>query len=308
MRNEHLAVFVSIVDTASISGAARRSHLPQSSVSSILNSLERELGKTLILRRRGQHTALRATHEGQIFYEYAQNVLRQYEQMCIQMRTPDERSPRPEIRLIVGQTLSVGIIPMILKELGKKAPEVRVQIEIQPSGNLEMIRQNMIDYVGDFTLCITPIEDDVFVSEAVMRDPLVLLCNRSLNLGQTITMEELKRLPLVLREQGAATMAFLRQSLQKAGYSMQELSPVMTVYGAAAVRDAVKNGALCGFVPLSVSVGPDSLTRYQIVKVEGLESERSLYLCRRRKMHLTPEMAIFRRFILGNEWRSSLPF
>lgn len=308
MKNEQLEIFLTIVETKSISAASRRLYLSQSAVSSVLSQLEKELGTILIERSRGQRSSLQPSKDGQLLYEYARRVLFEYEQLRIQIRehqTLSAETFRP-IQLIAGQTLSIGIVPIILGALKKKLPAFQVSLKVCPTGNITAIKRLFREEDADFILGIAPLDDQRYISEQIIRDPIVLICNCNLNISSPISVKELKKLPLIFREADSGTMRFLENALcsHPDFPTLDEFHPVMIQHGATAVREAVKNGAFCGFVPLSLVNPTDRLIYYNIVQVTGLESKRAIYLHRKKSQVLSPEMSMLRRFILGSEWHA----
>ena len=303
MRSEYLEVFLSIVDAGSISGAAARLHMAQSNVSTVLRTIEQETGHTLIRRTRGQRAGLVPTEEGFLFCEYAKGVLDRYDQTLLAMEQlhTDVASC---LQLSTGQTLSVTLLNGILKGFSKSNPSIQVNVKVVPLSTIEDVHRAFEEGRCNFVVATHPLADERFVSERFLEDPIVLICSRSLKIGTSLTLWDLKNLPLVFREPTCATMTALSSSMEKIGSSLRELSPVMTVYGASAVREAVKYGALCGFVPLTAYRPNEDVGHIRIIPVEGFDGQRAVYLVYRKNVRLSPEARLLRRFILSSEWRS----
>ncbi len=75
---ESLKVFCDLVETQSFSRTAVLNHVTQSAVSQQLKSIVRKQGKELLERDKRRLTL---TAEGEIFYGYASEIVRQYEEM-----------------------------------------------------------------------------------------------------------------------------------------------------------------------------------------------------------------------------------
>ncbi len=105
----------------------------------------------------------------------------------------------------------------------------------------------------------------------------------------------------MLREPTCATMIHLAHALQKNGLSPSDLNLSLTVYGTSAVREAIKYGSFCGFVPRTAYRPDEDMTRIRIVHVKGFESRRIVYLLQRKNAALRPELLLFRRFVLSSE-------
>lgn len=77
-------VFVRIVDSGSLSGAARSARLSLPAVSRQLSALEKQLGASLVVR---STRGLSVTDTGRTFYEHAKVLLRDAELAITAMRS-----------------------------------------------------------------------------------------------------------------------------------------------------------------------------------------------------------------------------
>jgi len=302
MRSEQLEIFLHIVDSGSISAAAEQMGLTQSTVSSSLIAIEREVGCSLVVRSRGQRTPLVPTREGSYFYEYAQDVLRLWEKFRVRISEAPRRE-RP-VRLISGQTPAVTLLAGMLKSLHRKNGTIETSLLVGHVSTEEEVHRAMEETPFDFAFVTIGVSDPELICEPILEDPMILICNRSLNVEDEITLEEFLKLPVVLREEKCAMMISLEAMLHQHGLSIKDIRPAMTVYGTSAVREAVKYGALCGFVPRTAYRANEDAPHIRIVRVKGLENRRTVYLLRRRGAVMTPQMQLFRRFVLSGDWRS----
>ncbi len=120
MKLRSIEAFCAAVEEKSISGAARRMYLSQSSVSERMTELEREAGVPL-MRRSRQGVVL--TDQGTLFYEHARKVLdevKALEQTLHTLRARDEMSLR------VGACLTLGehLLPEWLHDFRDRMSEV----------------------------------------------------------------------------------------------------------------------------------------------------------------------------------------
>ena len=75
---ESLKVFCDLVETQSFSKTAVLNSVTQSAVSQQLKSIEKRQGKQLLEREKRRLTL---TAEGEIFYRYAREIVRRFEEM-----------------------------------------------------------------------------------------------------------------------------------------------------------------------------------------------------------------------------------
>jgi DNA-binding transcriptional LysR family regulator len=131
----HMDVFVRIVDTGSLSKAARSARLSLPAVSRQLTSLEKQLGVTLIVRSTRRLTV---TDAGRLFYEHAKLALQQAEQAMAAARSARTLAGR----VSVSAPFAFGmhyVVPR-LQTLLKKHPLLRIDLHLE---------DKVVDLVGD---------------------------------------------------------------------------------------------------------------------------------------------------------------
>lgn len=125
MRLEAMQLYVSMVDLKSITKAGRKYSMPQQSASSILSSLESELGAKLFKRER---RGIDVTQEGMIFYEYCVNFMRDYIQLQRKFHPHDRK--RKNYRVVTQNNIAQTIVPRWLSNILKQFPEVDIDITV----------------------------------------------------------------------------------------------------------------------------------------------------------------------------------
>ena len=78
---EYFGYFCEVVESQGISVAAQKMYISQQGLSKALNVIESELGTTLLNRNRNSGS-VSLTAEGQIFYDYASSIWKEYSRMC----------------------------------------------------------------------------------------------------------------------------------------------------------------------------------------------------------------------------------
>jgi len=121
-----LEVFDAVVRAGSLSAAARELNTAQSSVSSSIDELERQLGQHLLVRRRAQ--GVWPTAVGRQLHREARTVLRAATEAgrILQERDGQLRGP---LTVGVYQTLAPYILPLILGDFARTHPLVELSFE-----------------------------------------------------------------------------------------------------------------------------------------------------------------------------------
>ena len=91
MEIRDLRVFVAVVEEGGLSAAARRLHMSQSSLSQIIQSLEKQLGGRLLER---DHTGARPTERGSLLLQEARNLVAHHDRVVAEMTDLAARETR----------------------------------------------------------------------------------------------------------------------------------------------------------------------------------------------------------------------
>lgn len=121
----HMDVFVRIVDTGSLSAAARSARLSLPAVSRQLAALEKQLGTSLIVRSTRR---LSVTDAGRTFYGHAKEALREAEQAMAAARTA--RSVSGRLSVSVSFAFGLHYVVPRLERLVRRHPALHVDLHM----------------------------------------------------------------------------------------------------------------------------------------------------------------------------------
>ncbi|MEW1980462.1 LysR substrate-binding domain-containing protein [Citricoccus sp. NPDC079358] len=165
-----LEIFDAVVRTGSLSAAARDLHTAQSSVSSAIDELEKQVGQRLLVRRKAQGAwptaAGRQLHrEAGIVLHTAQEAGRILQERDGQLRGP--------LTIGVYQTLAPYVLPLLLGDFAAEHPLVELSfVEVQHAELMAGLTSGAID-VGFTYLHEVPAEVDH--QPILERPPYVLM-------------------------------------------------------------------------------------------------------------------------------------
>jgi DNA-binding transcriptional LysR family regulator len=123
-----LRAFVALVDHGSMTAAARKMGVAQSTVSEVVAALERALGTRLVSRRRGVH-GVTLTPAGNALLPSARNVLASLEDAHVAVAAVD-REVRASVEVITNESVSTYLLPRALGELRRKWPNTRFAVTV----------------------------------------------------------------------------------------------------------------------------------------------------------------------------------
>jgi len=278
-----LEVFVALIEHRSFTKAAHNLGLSQSTVSGHVADLERRLGALLVERDRG---GVRTTAAGEALLRPAREVLRAEQSARVAVQ---QLAGLVEGALMVGgSTIPASyLLPAMLARFHAEHPGIALRLVAGDSGEIVEQIQNASLEVG--VIGMKP-EGKEFESFPVGEDRLLLVAvpDHPLAKGKRVTLEELRRHPIVQRETGSGTRAAVERALGDAAL------PVALEMGSTeSLRAAVRAGIGPGF--LSDLAIADDLEAGKLVEIplQEFEVKRSFHLVARRATLLSPAARAF---------------
>ncbi|GGY80940.1 LysR family transcriptional regulator [Cellvibrio zantedeschiae] len=119
-----LVVFTAVVETGSITAAAKRLGLAKTMVSAHMQKLEAEIGSHLLVRTTRR---LHLTEAGTLFYEACQKILLDTEN-AITQASSNTQQLRGKLRISTSIDFGASVIAPLTAELARQHPELRIEI------------------------------------------------------------------------------------------------------------------------------------------------------------------------------------
>ena len=287
-----LRVFTAVFQDKSFSKASKKLNLTQPTISAHISSLEEEyncklfdrLGRTII-----------PTKEAEILYNYALEIIEKAESIH-EIITKFKKEITGE--LIIGASTIPGtyLLPSIITTFKKKYPSVSCQILIEDSKKIiESLSKHeiLIGIVG------AKLGNEGINYRPFLEDELIVVSSPSLIRKNKISLKELVKFPMILREEGSGTRKITEQILKNKGISYHFLN-IAGIFGSTdSVKQAVKVGLGVSILSrLSVS---DELKYKTLkeVKLTEIKMRRKFYIITHRRRTLPLAYHIFLNHILA---------
>jgi DNA-binding transcriptional LysR family regulator len=288
-----LEVFLKVYELRSFSQAGQALYLAQPTISEHIRLLEEELGLSLFDR---QGKAVQPTKTAQLLYHYARQIMALREeslQALIQFRDKGLGD------LLVGGSNIPGqyLLPSLLGQFKGKFPQIRIQLFIGDSRN---IIERVLEGSVELGVIGARIEHKQMHCQFLTNDELVCIVppGNSLSQEKSIDLQELTRLPFILREVGSGTRTSIEQAFGKIKMEVGNLKVAAEMGSNEAIRQAVKAGL--GISIISRLAVEDDLRdgRLQEVRIKRLPLMRSFYLISQKQRTLSPLAQEFKETIL----------
>lgn len=268
-----IEIFCTLVRLKSFSKAADALYLTQPTVSGHIKNLETELG-TRLLDRLGRRII--PTEAGDVLYRYGVRLLSLRDEARQEI---DNVSGTVTGRLNIGGSTIPGayVLPSYIRAFKKKYPSSSIRLLIEDT---EKIASAVLD--GDLCLGVVGAKtaDPRLETHVFLKDELVVAApsDHPWSNKKSITIDDLRTEPFIIREEGSGTRRIMEQRLQQAGMTPHELNIVAVMGSSDAVRQAVRAGL--GVSILSIRAIRDDIEagRIAALRIKGVQIERNFYI------------------------------
>jgi DNA-binding transcriptional LysR family regulator len=275
MDTRQLAAFCAVVERASFSQAAEQLGVTQPAVSLQIRSLEKRLGVQL-LDRSGRR--VEPTDAGRRLYRSALRLLAQEEQLLAELG--EEAEGELGGRLEIGASTGPGgtVLPVALLEFQQRHPSVQIALTVSDT-------QRIVEQVARRELELGVVgaarRHRGVVFEPFFRDEVVLAVPRGHRFAdRSMTLDDLRREPLVLMQDGAGVRQVIDDELRAAGLRLRDLDIRAELGLQESARRAVLAGFGVTFISRSAIEADLSAGTLGIARVEGLDPSREISLVR----------------------------
>ncbi|MEW9124076.1 MAG: LysR family transcriptional regulator, partial [Thermotaleaceae bacterium] len=227
MEIKQLKTFLTIAKMQSFTLTAESLNYAQSTITTQIQLLEKELGVRLF-ERLGHRIDL--TPEGKKLLPFAQQIIKLSDEVKNVMDNPS--APNGTLSIGAVESLCVTWLPKILKEYRRRYPKVEIILKFGSCTDfLRSLRENTLDiafFLGK------KIDERDFITEIEFPEPMVILASTENSLVGKVNVypEDLNDQPLILTEPGCGYRAYLENILSQQGVkprSIIETGNVQTI-------------------------------------------------------------------------------
>jgi DNA-binding transcriptional LysR family regulator len=266
MLDFRLQVFYTVARRLNFTRAAAELFISQPAVTRHIKELEGEYRVSLFERSGNKKIIL--TPAGQMLLNYTEKLLTTYREMEYDMSLLN-RQQSGVLRLGASTTVAQYIIPPILAKFHKKFNTVRVNLV---SGNTEDIEAALLNKEIDAGIVEGIYRNPQLRYEEYLRDELVLVCaaNNAVVKKDTIKPDELKNLPILLREHGSGTLDVLTEALKPFDIKLADLNIEMQLGSTEAIKSYLLYSNCVAFLSVHAILKELKNNECRIIDVKGL--------------------------------------
>lgn len=181
MTNLEIEAFLTVQRTGSVTKAAEQLYISQSSLSTRLRTLERELGCALFIRGKGPR-AMELTADGQRFLPLAQQHFELEKKMLALRRSePAQR----ELRVSALNSIGNYLLPAVYRQFSKHWPEIRLEIQdLTTAAAREAIARDELD-IAFSTISVST---EYITAIPFLTEPMTILCAADSEYPDTVSL------------------------------------------------------------------------------------------------------------------------
>lgn len=237
MRYVQLRAFHNVAIHGGFSRAAEALHLTQPAISDQVRKLEAEYDILLFNRRKKQVTL---TTAGERLLEITHRMF-EVEKQALEFLSESRALSAGSLRIIADSALH---LLHILKPFGEKYPGVHVSVR---TGNSKEVIRSLLGYDADIGVLGEIPENREFEVLQLGSTPLIAFAAVGTPAAgaKQVSLRELVKYPLVLREPGSVTREKIEQAARRAGVRLKD---AIEAEGREAVREIVASGRGVGVV------------------------------------------------------------
>src|ERR1700760_3644425 len=271
-------VFMEVAANLSFSKAAQVLFVTQPAISKHVKALEDQY-KVPLFERKGNSILL--TEAGKRLYEYllqATEIERKIEYDLSILRNVSQAAGH--LRLGASTTIALYILPSILSGFQKEYANVHVQLV---NRNSEYILNALLSHEVDLGIIEVENKLTTVSYKPFMSDEVIPVCSANSPLaGRSLTIKQLLKTPIALRERGSGTLNALLKALGDHHIKPADLNVKIRLGGTEALKNFLLADQCLGFMPRPSIVRQLAEGDLVEVPIEGLRITRDFFFIRRK--------------------------
>lgn len=278
LSNRH-EVFYQVAIHSSFSKASQVLFISQPAISKHIKFLESYYKVSLFERKRN---TIILTEAGHILYAQIKEAKRIESLLEYQLSVINKKlNAKGILKLGASTTVALYFLPKILSKFHHEFLNIQINLL---NRNTDTIVQALLNEEIDIGIVEGRKKNSSLLYKHFLSDEVVAVCSKHSFIAskKSIKIEEIVKLPIVLREQGSGTLEALKESLRTHKIKLSDLTVSIRLSGTEALKNFLKEDISLGFLPKGAILREIESGELQIVKIENLKIFRDFYFIQRR--------------------------
>ncbi|QIL41688.1 LysR family transcriptional regulator [Pedobacter sp. HDW13] len=267
-----LKVFYIVAKRLNFTRAAEELFITQPAVTKHIQEIE-AFYKTRLFDRNG--TKIKITQAGNILLKHAEALINIHRNIDFELSTL-AKNIKGTLRMGASTTIAQYFLPKYLASFRQQFPDITVSLK---SNNTEAIENLLIENKIDLGLVEGQSKRPHIKYTPFVQDEIVL-CTSNTNpmvKKTTISLGDLQKLPLVLREPGSGSLEVVAAALKNVGLSLSQLNRDLELESAESIKAYLLNTNAFAFLSIHAILKELKSGELKVVDVKGLDITRVFY-------------------------------
>ena len=270
MFNFRLQVFHSAATNLSFTRAAKELYITQPAVTGNIKELENILGINLFDRGKN---GISLTKAGDVLLRYTKQAMENYKKMEYEM-SQLKNAFSGKLKVGASTTIEQYVLPPILVRFNRKYPDIEILLY---NNNTMHVEKDVLQHEVDLGIVEGNAGNKEFRYTPFMKDEIVAVAHTSQPVSKKIqiTLEEFKRMPLIVRETGSGSLDIIMSALQKHKIRQKNLNIKIYLGSTESIKTYLTNANCISLVSIQAVRKEITKGEFQIIDIEGLEIVRT---------------------------------
>lgn len=268
MIDPKLYTLLAVVNNKNYTRAAEELSFTQPAVTQHIKQIEKELHVKIF---NCVDNELKPTQEGAIVIEFARRTIALYEKM--KQNLIFEKNNLRHFVVGVTHTAESNAVAEVLGKYSLEHPGTNISIV---SSTLKKLYDMLHNYEIDFAIVEGKINDDSINSLLLDTDSLVLVTSNNHPFANktTVSINEIKHEPLILRRPSSGTRNLFVAHLNSQNISIDDFNVILEVDNIATIKDLVRRDIGVSILPRSVCLDELKKGKISALPIENLSMVR----------------------------------
>lgn len=267
-----LKVFYTVAKRLNFTKAANELFITQPAVTKHIQETEKHFNAKLFERN---GTKISLTPAGELLLQHTEKLFSVYRDLEFEMGNLAQHHSGI-LRIGASTTIAQYILPAVLAVFNKRFIDIQPQLTINNTELIELaLQRNEID----LGIIEGHSKNSSFKYTPFIKDELVLVVRsgHSLVKNQSISLQELLNIPLLLREPGSGTLEVIAEVLKPLGIKLSQLTKEMQLGSTEGMKSYLQNSDAAAFLSVHSIINELQQNVFTIIDIDGLSIERNLY-------------------------------
>jgi DNA-binding transcriptional LysR family regulator len=274
MADFRLEVFYTVAKRLSFTKAAAELFITQPAVTKHIHELEEQYNAKLF-ERKGNRITL--TEAGALLLSHAEKVDQLYRDIAFEINALSKHKQKGLLRIGASTTVSQYIVAPLLAKFRNQFPDIELTLI---TANTEQIEKALLDKEIEIGIIEGYSKNNEISYQPFLKDELVLVCssNHPLANKNELTLDELKNVRFIRREQGSGTLEVIEHALKQVGFNPHDMATEIRLGNTESIKSYLMNAPCMSFLSIHAITDEVKKGELKIIDVANLSIERTFYL------------------------------